>query len=84
MAIINRKEYYLKIPIVILYLLPFIISYFKNEVISFSKIYYFGLTIAVLSLFDLKNEVVNNWIFALTILIFLISSVMILMYFGVF
>jgi hypothetical protein len=76
-----KKEYYIKFPIIVLYLIPFIFAYFKNEKINFSAIYYIGMILSVLSIFDFKNEVVNNWIFTLTILLFLVSLIMIIMYF---
>ena len=76
-----KKEYYIRGPIIILYLLPCIIAYFKGEKLTFSAIYYVGLTISILSLFNLRNEVVNNWIFALTIILFPINLIMIITYF---
>ena len=75
-----KKEYYIKVPIIILYLLPFIIAYFKGEKLTFSAIYYVGLMLSILSLFNLKNEVVNNWILALTIILFPINLILVITY----
>jgi len=82
MAIKIKKEFYIKFPIIIIYLLPFIAAYFRNETVGFSKIYYVGLVIAFLSLFNFKNELVNNWIFTLAILFFPVSLIMIIAYFS--
>jgi predicted membrane channel-forming protein YqfA (hemolysin III family) len=77
-----KKEYYIKLPILLVFLLPFIVACFKGEQIKFSNIYYVGMGLSFLCLFDFKNEVVNNWIFALTIILFLISLIMIIAYFS--
>jgi predicted membrane channel-forming protein YqfA (hemolysin III family) len=77
-----KKEYYIKVPILLAYLSPFIVAYFKEEQIKFSSIYYVGMGLSFLSLFDFKNEGVNNWIFALSIILFLLSLSMIILYFS--
>lgn len=77
-----KKEYCVKVPILLAFLSPFIVAYFKGEQIKFSSIYYVGIGLSFLSLFDFKNEVVNNWIFALVIILFLISLILIITYFS--
>ncbi|MEN9547791.1 MAG: hypothetical protein RIR12_382 [Bacteroidota bacterium] len=77
-----KKEYFFKVSILLAYLLPFIVAYFKGEKISFSNIYYVGVVFSFLSLFDFKKEVINNWIFASTVILFIISLTMIILYFS--
>ncbi len=77
-----KKEYYIKVPILLAFLSPFIVAYFNGEQIKFSNIYYVGMALSFLSFFDFKNEVVNNWVFTLSIILFLISLIMIITYFS--
>ena len=76
-----RREYIIKMLIILLYLSPFVVAYFKGERVSFSKVYYIGLFLSALSLIKFKDEVLNNCIFALTLVILPISLVLISMYF---
>jgi hypothetical protein len=76
-----RNEYLIKLLVILLFLSPFFAAWANGEKIYFSKIYYVGLVLSFMSLIKFKEQVVNNWIFALTLLLIPINLVMISMYF---
>jgi hypothetical protein len=49
--------------ILFVYLSPFVVAWFENEKISFSNIYNAGITLSLISLVRLNDEVANNRIF---------------------
>lgn len=75
-----NKAIFIKALIVLVYLLPFVVAYLKGEKVLFQKIYYAGIIISVLSFISFKDELLNNWLFAISLFLFLLNLVPVFMY----
>lgn len=75
-----NKVFFVKSLILLVYLLPFVIAYLKGERVLFQKIYYAGIIVSALSFISFKDELLNNWLFAISLLLFLLNLIPVFMY----
>lgn len=66
--------------ILAIYALPYLLSFLRGEKVYFPWIYYTGIILTLLALFRFDKEVVNNWVFTLSLLAFLPNLIMIFIY----
>lgn len=75
-----NKGFFVKVLILLVYLLPFVTAYLKGETVIFQKIYYAGIIVSALSFISFKDELLNNWLFAISLLLFLLNLILVFMY----